>query len=322
MSGLPPDLRAAIADYAEGMDTREQTRRAAALSETYRAGGTSGAIASEADVAAYLTARMPATYAAVAAALKQARARAPGFEPRSLLDAGAGPGTASWAALGAWPGIGEVTMFDRNPRLIAAARRLAEASGHETLRHAHILTGDLAAPRLQSEYDLVIAAYALTELPANGVAEAVSALWRCCRGVLVVVEPGTPSGFARMLQCRERLLTEQARIAAPCPGDYRCPIVAPDWCHFAVRLPRSRDHMRAKSATVPFEDEKFSYFAAARETVAFAPARPRVLTEPHASKPGLRLKLCADGALRDETVPKRDRTAYKAVAKKKWGDVL
>ena len=32
-----------------------------------------------------------------------------------------------------------------------------------------------------------------------------------------------------------------------------------DWCHFSQRLPRSRDHMLLKDASVPFEDERYSY---------------------------------------------------------------
>ena len=37
-----------------------------------------------------------------------------------------------------------------------------------------------------------------------------------------------------------------------------------DWCHFSVRLPRSREHMHAKRAKVPFEDERFAYLAVSR----------------------------------------------------------
>ncbi len=72
--------------------------RAAAISKTYRDGGNSGAITSETDALAYALARMPATYAAVAASLERAGRDRPDFAPQSLLDVGAGPGTASWAA--------------------------------------------------------------------------------------------------------------------------------------------------------------------------------------------------------------------------------
>ncbi|MGI8802059.1 MAG: small ribosomal subunit Rsm22 family protein, partial [Solirubrobacteraceae bacterium] len=50
---------------------------------------------------AYAAYRAPATYAAVAAALTQVRLLRPEWRPRTLLDLGAGPGVAAWAALAA-----------------------------------------------------------------------------------------------------------------------------------------------------------------------------------------------------------------------------
>lgn len=49
-------------------------------------------------VAAYAAARMPGCYAAVARVLDELRLRLPDFAPASMLDFGAGPGTAVWAA--------------------------------------------------------------------------------------------------------------------------------------------------------------------------------------------------------------------------------
>ena len=48
--------------------------------------------------AAYMAARMPACYAAVYKVLEEVSMRLPGFAPESMLDFGAGPGTAIWAA--------------------------------------------------------------------------------------------------------------------------------------------------------------------------------------------------------------------------------
>ena len=319
MSGLPPSLKDAIARYSDGVSGREQAERAAKLSVAYRAGASSaGQVASSADVAAYLTARLPATYAAIAAALEQVRRRAPDFAPKSVLDFGAGPGGASWAASEIWTGIESVTMLDQNPYFLSAAAELAKSSSHAALRNAQI--SSLWAGG--THYDLVLAGYVFSELPSGSVEVTASRLWDACSGVLVIVEPGTPRGYARMLRCREVLRAANAQLAAPCPGNYPCPIVPDDWCHFAVRLPRSRDHMRAKGATVPFEDEKFSYVAAAREAVVLAPSAPRILAQPHAGKAGIRLKLCAEGKITDADIPRRNKAEYKRVVRKKWGDTV
>src|SRR5436190_1028082 len=102
-SGLPPALQAAINALLEGRPRGPLAERAAKISECYRCGGHSGAaIASDADVLAYLLARLPATYAAVLAVLREVRARSD-FAPQTLTDIGAGPGTASWAAIEIWP---------------------------------------------------------------------------------------------------------------------------------------------------------------------------------------------------------------------------
>src|ERR1700754_4322720 len=94
---LPEALRTAIEEVAgrpAGI-----AGRAAELSSAYRQmQGSAAAVTDRADIAAYLLTRMPATYAAVTRVLDEVLGRVSGFEPRSLLDAGAGPGTAAWAA--------------------------------------------------------------------------------------------------------------------------------------------------------------------------------------------------------------------------------
>jgi hypothetical protein len=47
---------------------------------------------------AYAVARLPSCYAAAHRIFKELAVRYPGFEPKTLLDFGAGPGTATWAA--------------------------------------------------------------------------------------------------------------------------------------------------------------------------------------------------------------------------------
>src|SRR5258708_17486633 len=95
---LPAELKAALDARLQGLSRNDAAERASLISQTYRDGGGSGAIRSEADALAYALARMPATYAAVTASLNALREIRPDFTPASLLDIGAGPGTATWAA--------------------------------------------------------------------------------------------------------------------------------------------------------------------------------------------------------------------------------
>ena len=353
---LPDALQAAIARFTDGIPTKDLAARAAVLSERYRKGSDSHGIAEDRDVAAYLTTRLPATYAAMAAVLDAVKQRTPGFEPSHLLDVGAGPGTASWAAAELWPQLQSITMLDRNPHLLTTARTLSQSSPHAALSSAAYSSLDLRelktflpsplvgegahsaaiAARTWAEggtgsarhrttqgiHDLILAGYTFAELPTQTRDRILAALWTACTGILVIVEPGTPAGFATILACRTALIASGARLVAPCPGNHSCPIVAPDWCHFAERLPRSRAHMRAKDASVPFEDEKFAYIAVARDGIEIAPIEARILALPHTIKPGVRLKLCTPSGLADRVVLKRDKPAYKAVSRKSWGDAL
>ena len=242
---LPAPLRAAIEALTEGRSGRDLGDRSAEISRLYRARSPSSrAIMGEADALAYALTRMPATYAAVSAALAAVCERAPGFEPRSLLDVGCGPGTAGWAAVEAFPTLDVIDLVDASRPFLDLARTLAAASEDEAIRSAKTSLGDLAAPPASA--DLVTVAYALTELTEAGALLAAERLWGAAEGAFLIVEPGTPDAWARLMTVRTRLIELGAVILAPCPHLAPCPLIPPDWCHFAQRLPRSRAHIAAK----------------------------------------------------------------------------
>jgi ribosomal protein RSM22 (predicted rRNA methylase) len=311
---LPPALSSAIALLLEGMPRKDLAARAEKMSAAYRAGGTSHAITTPLDAAAYATARMPATYAAIAAAFEKLAQALPDFAPASLLDVGAGTGAASWAAVTAWPDIA-VTMLDHNPALRALARKLAD---NGPLAQAEILSGDLGVEKPGA--DLVVAGYVLAELGEARAATVALDLWQSAAQVLVLVEPGTPQGFARIRAARAALIEAGGTIAAPCTHDNVCPMAGDDWCHFSQRLPRSRDHMLLKGANVPFEDERYAYVAVTRTPVPHDAAR--ILAPPLETKPGLTFKLCDANGLRAQFVAARDKDEYRRVRKLGWGDLF
>jgi ribosomal protein RSM22 (predicted rRNA methylase) len=321
---LPPALRLAADRLLDGVARKGLAERAAKISATYRAGGTSAtAVADQADATAYVLARLPATYAACARAFAEAAEAAPGFAPGSLLDAGAGPGGAGWAALETWRSIAGATLLDSNRAFLEMAQGLA-AGGPAPLRDAERRRADLAAPATDwPRAELVVASYALAEIPPARQAQTVAALWAACEGLLVLVEPGTTEGWRRILAARDLVIADGARILAPCPHAQACPVLVPDWCHFSQRLPRSRDHRLAKGGDAPFEDEKFIYLAAARPHLEILAPGPRILAPPRASKPGLAFKLCTpQGHLETRLVGKRDKAAFAVARRADWGDTL
>jgi ribosomal protein RSM22 (predicted rRNA methylase) len=317
MNAIPPDFRAAIDRHLAESLSGSLVGKTARMSENYRQGGGSGATL---DFGAYLVARLPATYAAVAFCLAELARRRPQFSPRTLLDAGSGPGTAAWAATSIYSGISAVTFLDNNQPFLKLASSLAAQSEHRALQEARAMTADLVKPPDDLAADLVIAAYALAELPVAGAGSIAAALWKTCEDTLVVIEPGTPQGFARIHQVRSALLTEGAHLIAPCTHENSCPMQPPDWCHFLVRLARRREHMHAKQATVPFEDEKFSYLIASRQPGELHGAR--ILSPPAAGKADIKFKLCGGEGLSQQSVARRGKAEYKRVRKLQWGDLF
>lgn len=320
---LPPALRLAADALLQGVARKGVVERAAAISAQYRAGRSSaGVVGSEADASAYVLTRLPATYAAGVHVLAEAADMAPDFAPSSLLDAGAGPGGAGWAAAETWPGLASATLLDSNRAFLDMAQRLA-ADGPTVLRDATRMRGDLTAPEAWPAADLVIASYALAEIPEPKQAATVAALWTATQGMLVLIEPGTPAGWTRILVARDRLIAEGAAILAPCAHQAPCPLNPPDWCHFIQRLPRSRDHRLAKGGEVPFEDEKFIYLVAARPHISARPHAARILAPARTGKPGIEFKLCTpQGTAERRFVGRRDKTAHAVARRLDWGDTL
>jgi ribosomal protein RSM22 (predicted rRNA methylase) len=317
---LPAALKQAVERELEGVGRAGLADRARRTSEAYRAGrGSAGVISDGGDALAYALTRAPATYAACVAAFDQAATRAPGFAPRTILDAGSGTGAASWAATETWPELAAATFLDSNAAFLDLAGRLASA-GPTSLSAATRLRGDLTSDAALPSADLVVASYALAELEPAVLPGAVERLWMATGGVLALVEPGTPAGYQRILAARDQLIGLGAEVVAPCAQMGACPLIAPDWCHFSVRLPRSRDHRLAKGAEVPFEDERFAYVIAARPGLADGPAPSRILAPSRAGKPGIDFKLCAPTGLERRFVARRDKTAHAAARRLNWGD--
>ena len=320
---LPPALAAAVADRVRPVDLGAAAAR---LSAGYRANLPSRRAAPDAaGVAAYAASRMPATYAAVTAAFDRLAAARPDFAPAAVLDLGAGPGTASWAAATLWPSVGSVTMVEASADFRALAADLAHA-GPPALDKADIQRGDIAQPSSLPDgpFDLAVVAYALTELDLSAAEQLVAALIGRA-GRIVVVEPGTPRDYRRLMAVRQAALAAGARLIAPCPHAGPCPLPADDWCHTSVRVERSRAHMRLKGGTVPFEDERYAYLVLESPVLAVSGDENggRILRPPRLSKHEIVFSLCrADGTLGEAHVASRDRAAFKTAGKLGWGDAL
>lgn len=314
---LPIDLKIAIEKQIRELDYAALKRDSQTLSERYRTRSGQGRrlLTRHQEAAAYAVARMPATYGAVFTALSHALPMAP-RRPKTVLDAGAGTGAASWAAH-ALLDIESLVCLERESAMMRMGQTLM-AEAPPPLCAAKWLRHDLTAENIPVKADLVIASYVLNEMREAERAEAIEKLWHAAEVMLLLVEPGTPAGYALMMDARRRLLQMGAHLAAPCPHESACPMPPDDWCHFRCRVPRSRLHRQLKDGTAPYEDEKFAYLAVTREPCRRADAR--IVRHPLTDKGKIALELCTVQGMRKMDVHKKDGDLYKRARKAKCGD--
>ena len=310
---FPEDLRRAIDEQVRQLPAAAMARAAAEISETYRkADFTTAPLKSLAHRLAYLQVRMPATYAACAHVFAHTREVLPDFAPTSLLDLGAGPGTATHAAVEHFPSLRKLSLVERDAELANIGRSLSANLKEATWTIADLRT--FTPPT----HDLILISYALGELTPAEAQRLVRAAWTASQ-LLILIEPGTPKAFARMADLRKQLIADGATIAAPCPHERECPLLAKgDWCHFAERLERTAEHRRIKGGSLGYEDEKFSYLAATRLPPPERSAR--IVRHPMIHSGYVQLQLCATDVLQRLTVTKSQKDIYRAARKAKWGD--
>jgi len=320
---LPLDLRSAIDEELASLPSNRLAASTAELSKRYRGESpTSGGkfLQCTEDVAAYAAFRLPATFAAVYAALGQTEDRLPHWRPESMLDVGAGPGTATWSATSMWPEVKRITLLEREEGMIALGKRLASRTNRASLQGATWLRTDINGAWKASPHDLVIASYVLGELPPESWEPFVSKLWETTSGTLVIVEPGTPAGSRRIRLAREQLLRAGANSVAPCPHSRPCPVADSDWCHFAQRIARSRLHRHVKGGELSYEDEKFSFVCASR--LSGAAVTGRVIRHPQVRPGHIHLELCTPEGLKHTVVTRKDRNLFRAARDLGWGSVM
>lgn len=196
---------------------------------------------------AYVHYYLPANAEKVLRVLREMDAYAPPGKPLRVLDFGCGPGTATVALLASGRPVRELWLVDAVDEALDDAEFFARALG--------------ASPRRAHEpppgpFDLILAAHVFSETQApleRLLAE---------EGYLVVIEPALKEATRRLMQWRDRKVQEGYRIAAPCLGAPRCPMIEDPhlWCH--MDLPWARPAWVAevdRRTGLSKESLKFSY---------------------------------------------------------------
>jgi len=321
---LPLSLQTAIEHEMEQQSTKKLAALAAEISEGYRSGipfNKGRYIQSHEDVLAYISYRLPATYAAVYSAISQTKDRFPHWSPKTMLDVGAGPGTAMWAASAVWNGLEGFTLLEQDEHMIAFGKRLSQYSPNTSIRQATWIKADITKERDVLPHDLVIASYVLNELSQDKREAFIQQLWQSTTDLLMIIEPGTQTGFQRISLAREQLLALGAKMIAPCPHEKPCPLPEYDWCHFSQRVARTKLHRTVKGGELAYEDEKFTFLSMARTRDGMA-IPGLVIRHPQIRKGHIQLRLCTPGGIMNTIVTRKDKESFRKARELRWGSIL
>ena len=308
---LPADLERQIQALSQTLAPKQRKELQENLSNRYRT-QPQKALRSKEEAILYLTTRLPATFGVGERVLSIVKETYPAHASiTSILDVGAGPGASRWLFEDLFPALKTCTLVEQNSHMLAVGHALIHSLG--TFQAQDYRVGEL------SPHDLVYASYTLSELKPHQQSTAVDILWTAAETLMVLIEPGTPQGFDTIRRARKTLIEKGAFILAPCGHESPCPMQDKDWCHFSVRIPRSKAHQQAKQGTLSFEDEKFSYLIVSK-TPATQELPPRLMRKPIKGKGHMILDTCTKEGLKRQTVSKSKDKNYKHYAKLEWGD--
>ncbi|KAJ2158316.1 37S ribosomal protein S22 [Coemansia sp. RSA 552] len=305
------------------------------------------------EAAAYLAALAPGAYAVAFNVLSELAARLPGFRPQSILDFGAGPATVLWAAQEVWDaGISRYVGIDSAEAMVDSARTMIAALPERARPQKIELLRYLAPEQPNTRADLVVSAFALSELPSDDARNViVETLWNNTDDTLVLIDRGTPAASLMISAARTQLLELGAQAAdpatlpsgihtvAPNPNDLPDPTDhTPTWMHFSQRVQRPRFTMRTKHSKSNLEDAHYSYVVMRRgprpsrpkpdagDTTlpAMAYYWPRILMPPIKRKGHVVTDVCTtNGNIERWTFTRtHDRQAYRDARKACWGDLF
>jgi ribosomal protein RSM22 (predicted rRNA methylase) len=267
------------------------------------------AFQSQEERVSYLATRLPATYAVASWVLEKVAPYSSHLS--SHLDLGTGPGTVFFAVQELFLTIQQNTLVEKDPALIELGKQLtlSEFSPTWQLQNLHQFPSFVPA-------DLVTMSYVLNELkhPAPLILKA----WEATKHFLVLIEPGTPHGFAGLKTAREQLIQQGAFILAPCTHENGCPLSPQDWCHFKVNVQRPLFHQRIKQGTKSFEEEKFCYLIASR--ISYKRSEARIVRKPIKGSGHIILDLCEANGLRRQVTSKKNGSRYRDARHAEWGD--
>lgn len=313
---IPQALCSAIEDLVSSTPRKRLQEAAHALSLRYRnpKGQEGPFIKSREERLAYLCTRFPATFAVNCAVFKEIKERGFGETVHTVADLGAGSGAAFWACMESLSCVTSYTLVERDQELMRLGKDLLDRVSAPICPEWQC--SDYGSQRLTQ--DMALFSYSLGESPRDQWEEVLQRVGETTKELIVIIEPGTPVGYEKILVMRDILLGLGWSTIAPCPHNKSCPLLGKDWCHFSQRLPRTSIHRVLKEASLGFEDEKFSYIVMGKKP--YSVSGSRVIKTPYQRSGYIELELCStDSGLLHRKTSKKEKDFFSKAKKLSWG---
>ena len=161
---LPLELKEELEKEIQSASIKELKQCAQKVSERYREDSKiktkNKLINSKEEALAYAVSRMPATYGSIHTALENTIKTA-NIDIQSVLDIGAGTGSAEWAILDLMQ-VDDITCIENETYMMQMGKKLMQ--NNETLKNAKWMKLNIAQEQIDQKADLVIASYVLNEI--------------------------------------------------------------------------------------------------------------------------------------------------------------
>ena len=184
-----------------------------------------------------------------------------------------------------------------------------------------LLRGEARAALAAAEpADLVVASYMIGEIEDTERSALAELMWAKTRDTLLIVEPGTPAGYARIIELRAQLIASGAHVAAPCPHDGACPLATARLVSFHPAPAPLAGAQADQGRGAAVRGREIQLCRADARAGRTHPAR--VLAQPVVSKVEVTAKLCTPDGLVIAKVPRRTKADYARARRWRWGDAV
>lgn len=292
-----------------------------AISEKYRKerGDSETVVSNNDEVLTYISSRMIETSAIVDDVLSKIDSITDfKSEVFKIIDVGSGTGACLWAIENYFKRA-KVIAIEKETAMIKYSKLLCESLSC----YIDYLEESIFSKKINDieNSDLVIESFMLNELTDKERLKATQTMCDKTDDFLVLIEPGTPKSYERMMEVRNYVLSKGFNLILPCSHSGVCGLKN-DYCNFSVRVSRTNVNRQVKNAALNYEDEKYFYLVFRKNKKREDVNKFVVLRKPIYRKGCVDLKLCAlDGNIKNETITKSNIN-YKKARKLKHGDIV